>query len=221
MFDITKLALKIPNFLTHEECDGLISEFKQRKNESFLEMSGNAKSGKIETNNYKVVSLKPNTNNFNFIRHKTKLALDIWIKHLEQPNYFFTKDLKNRLKFSHSYRIMEYKIGESIHPHVDFAESVYGSISFNLNEGYEGGEFKFFNGNYTVPLEKGDALIFPASHFWVHEVTKVTKGERYSLNSFICNTPFEAQKHADYLTKLVINDYINNTSPEHLLGPYN
>ena len=33
MFDITKLALKIPNFLTNEECDGLINEFEQRKNE--------------------------------------------------------------------------------------------------------------------------------------------------------------------------------------------
>jgi hypothetical protein len=39
MFDITKLALKIPNFLTHEECDGLINEFEQRSNESFLESS--------------------------------------------------------------------------------------------------------------------------------------------------------------------------------------
>jgi hypothetical protein len=34
MFDITKLALKIPNFLTHEECDRLINEFEQRKDES-------------------------------------------------------------------------------------------------------------------------------------------------------------------------------------------
>jgi hypothetical protein len=33
MFDITKLALKIPNFLTHKECDELINEFEQRKDE--------------------------------------------------------------------------------------------------------------------------------------------------------------------------------------------
>jgi hypothetical protein len=37
MFDITKLALKIPNFLTHDECDGLINEFEQRKEKSLLE----------------------------------------------------------------------------------------------------------------------------------------------------------------------------------------
>ena len=221
MFDITKLALKIPNFLTHEECDRLINEFEQRKEEAGIEMSGNANSGEISTSDYKVVSLKPYTDSFNFIKEKTNLAINSWIKYLSQPNYFFTKAFKNNLIFSHDYRIMKYKVGESIHPHVDFSESIYGSISFNLNEDYEGGEFKFFNGNYTIPLGKGDALIFPADHFWVHEVTKVTKGERYSINSFICNRPYEIQKTGRYLADLYIQDVIKDIPPEELLGPYN
>jgi predicted 2-oxoglutarate/Fe(II)-dependent dioxygenase YbiX len=80
---------------------------------------------------------------------------------------------------------MKYETGAKIHPHTDHIPNIYGSISFNLNNDYEGGEFKFFNGNYTVSLNKGDALIFPADYFWVHEVTPVTKGERYSINSFL------------------------------------
>ena len=221
MFDITKLALKIPNFLTHEECDMLINEFKERKDEAGLERSGNANTGKVEYSSFKVVPLKPYTPNFNFIKEKTKLAVDTWINYLDQPNYFFIKALKENLRFSHSYRIMKYGIGAEIHPHSDYNPGTYGSISFNLNDNYEGGEFKFFNGNHTVFLGKGDALIFPANYFWVHEVTKVTKGERYSINSFIRNNPEEVLNHSSFLTQLLTNDYIQNTPSEELLGPYN
>tara|TARA_B110000503_G_scaffold21646_1_gene32949 strand:- start:5762 stop:6427 length:666 start_codon:yes stop_codon:yes gene_type:complete len=221
MIDLTKLALKIPNFLTHEECDGLIEEFKQKKDESNLEGSLDYKTNEHKLSSFRVVSLKPFTPNFNLIKEKTKLAIDKWIEYLDQPKYFFTHQLKNNLRFSHNYRIMEYKTGAEIHPHSDHAPGTYGSISFNLNDNYEGGEFKFFNGNYTIPLEKGDALIFPADYFWVHEVTPVTKGTRYSLNSFIRNYPLPVLDQGEYLTKIMGEDYIKNVPFEKLLGPYN
>ena len=221
MFDITKLALKIPNFLTHEECDGLINEFEHKKNESLLESSLDYKTNKHRQSSFKVIPLIPYTDSFNFIREKTKSAIDTWINYLSQPQYFFTHVLKNHLKFSHAYRIMKYETGAEIHPHSDHNTGIYGSISFNLNEDYEGGEFKFFNGNYTIPLGKGDALIFPADFFWVHEVTKVTKGERYSINSFIRSSSENILNQGKLLTNVLSDQYINNTPPEELLGPYN
>ena len=221
MFDITKLALKIPNFLTHEECDGLINEYEQRNTQSNLEHSANLHTGQIDYSSFRVVHLLPTTNNFNFIREKTKQAIDQYLDYLSKPNYFFIKSLKNNLKFSHDYRIMKYETGASIHPHSDHNTGIYGSISFNLNDNYEGGEFKFFNGNHTISLSKGDALIFPADYFWVHEVSPVTKGERYSINSFICNNPYDLQKQTNYLTNLLTEDYLKTTPPEELLGPYN
>ena len=221
MFDITKLALKLPNFLTHDECDRLINEFEQRKDEASLEHSLNSVTNQRQYSSFKVVPLLPNTNNFNFIKEKTKLAIDTWINYLSQPNYFFTKELKNKLAFSHYYRIMKYETGAEIHPHSDYFPGTMGSLSFNLNDNYEGGEFKFFNGNYTISLNKGDALIFPADFFWVHEVTPVTKGERYSINSFIRNYSDNIQKHGDYLTQVLEKDYLINTPQEKLLGPYN
>ena len=116
---------------------------------------------------------------------------------------------------------MKYETGAEIHPHSDHNSGIYGSISFNLNGNYEGGEFKFFNGNYTVPLSKGDALIFPADYFWVHEVTPVTKGTRYSLNSFLQKYPDKVISHSNYLLDLLYKDYLENCPPEELLGPYN
>ena len=221
MFDITKLALKIPNFLTHKECDELINEFEQRKDEANFESSLNYNTNEHRRSTFKVVPLTPHTNSFNFIREKTKLAIDTWINYIDQPKYFFTHSLKQNLSFSHDYRIMKYCTGAEIHPHTDHDPGTYGSISFNLNDNYEGGEFKFFNGNYTVSLSKGDALIFPADFFWVHEVSKVTKGERYSINSFLRSYPDKILKHGNYITQLLANDQIQTTPPEELLGPYN
>ena len=221
MFDITKLALKIPNFLTDRECDMLIGEFEQRKNESYLERSLNYKTNQPKESSFKVVPLNPNTNSFNFIKEKTKLAIDTWIEYLDQPKYFFTHLLRDHLKFSHNYRIMKYGTGAEIHPHSDHAPGTYGSISFNLNDGYTGGEFKFFNGKHTIPLGKGDALIFPADFFWVHEVTPIITGERYSINSFIRNGPEHILNQSQYLNNLMTKDYVDNTPFEELLGPYN
>ena len=221
MFDITKLALKLPNFLTHEECDGLINEFEQRQEESNFESSKNYNTNEIRQSSFKVVPLKPYTNNFNLIRKKTKIAINSYLNYLDQPKYFFTDSLRNSLRFSHNYRIMKYDTGAEIHPHSDHESGTYGSISFNLNGDYEGGEFKFFNGNYTVSLDKGDALIFPADYFWVHEVTSVTKGIRYSINSFIKQYPYIPDSQGNQIKHYIGNEYINNTPFEELLGPYN
>ena len=221
MFDITKLALKIPNFLTHEECDGLISEFNQRRNEAGIENSLDYKTQKQKYSSFEVVSLKPHTSNFSLINKKTKQAVNHYLDYLSQPQYFFTSLLKEALNYSHDYRIMEYKTGAEIHPHSDHISNIYGSISFNLNEGYEGGEFKFFNGNYTIPLGKGDALIFPADYFWVHEVSPVTKGTRYSLNSFLTKYPFPVTSNLFEMGEKWYEEYLQSVPSEELLGPYN
>lgn len=221
MFDITKLALKLPNFLTHQECDGLINEFNERREERELEGSKNYHTNTIRTSSFTVVPLIPKTFNFELIKSKTKEAVSQYLEYLNQPNYFFIDSLRKNLKFSHNYRIMEYGTGAEIHPHSDHAPGTYGSISFNLNDNYEGGKFQFFNRNYSVNLKKGDALIFPADYFWIHEVTPVTKGVRYSLNSFLTAVPYNVQKHWNQLGEILSEHYIQNTPSEELLGPYN
>jgi predicted 2-oxoglutarate/Fe(II)-dependent dioxygenase YbiX len=221
MFDITKLALKIPNFLTHEECDGLIQEFNERREERSLEGSKNYHTNSHKTSSFTVVPLISKTPNFNLIKNKTKKAIETYINYLSQPEYFFTDSLKNSLRFSHNYRIMEYTTGAEIHPHSDHDMGTYGSISFNLNDDYEGGVFTYFNGKHSVELKKGDALIFPADYFWVHEVTPVTKGTRYSLNSFLRKYPSEIMSYSNYLGELLYKDYLQTTPSEELLGPYN
>ncbi len=59
------------------------------------------------------------------------------------------------------------------------------SIIMNLNEDYEGGEFRFFNGQIKESFKTGDAMIFPAEPIWIHGTDPVTKGTRYCINCFL------------------------------------
>ena len=55
----------------------------------------------------------------------------------------------------------------------------------NLNEDYEGGEFRFFDGQIKESFKTGDAMIFPAEPIWIHGTEPITKGIRYSINCFL------------------------------------
>ena len=62
-------------------------------------------------------------------------------------------------------------------------------------------------------LGKGVALIFPAGYFWVHEVDKITKGTRYSINSFLQQVPQEVRLEVDNLldvrNKMIVTNQIS------------
>ncbi len=63
------------------------------------------------------------------------------------------------------------------------------SISIILNDGYEGGDMKFFNtGEIDVKTKKGDVIAFPS--FMPHKIMPVTSGERWALVAFISGEPY-------------------------------
>jgi predicted 2-oxoglutarate/Fe(II)-dependent dioxygenase YbiX len=98
---------------------------------------------------------------------------------------------KSCLKYAHLFRLLRYNVGASIHPHTDWMDFVHASCTINLNDSYSGGEFVFFNGQIEYKLGVGDALIFPADCFWVHEVKAITEGSRYSTNTFLMSIPYQ------------------------------
>ena len=77
------------------------------------------------------------------------------------------------------------------------------SIIGLLNEDYEGGDFAFWGGRHKIKLGVGDVMIWPADYFWVHEVEEITKGTRYSANTFLCRHPFEMPEEVKYNIKQV------------------
>ena len=62
------------------------------------------------------------------------------------------------------------------------------SVVIQLNDGFEGGGFEFYGTGTPPELGKGTMIIFPS--FRLHRVVPVTKGERWSLVSWINGPPF-------------------------------
>jgi PKHD-type hydroxylase len=69
------------------------------------------------------------------------------------------------------------------------------SFSLLLSDDYEGGELQIEGGSpsteervKTVPLKRGDMVVFP-SYVW-HRVTPVTRGRRISLVGWVDGPPF-------------------------------
>lgn len=55
------------------------------------------------------------------------------------------------------------------------------SVSIQLNEDYEGGDFTFFSETYKIIKEKAVVVFWPSNTLFPHKVTPVTKGCRYSI----------------------------------------
>ena len=82
-------------------------------------------------------------------------------------------------------RIIKYEVGKCIKDHSDVDTNIRGSLTINLNDDYEGGEFRFFGGQVKLNLSAGEAMLFPAEPLWIHGTEPVTKGARYTINCFL------------------------------------
>lgn len=215
MPDLLDLILKIPNAMNDSDCNTLIKAFEeqQESGKAYKESSFDANSGNLKQSTFSAVSLIPKTPAFNIAHKITNQTIKEWIKYLDSQNRYNVKLLERVLSFSHDYRVLSYGEGNKIHPHTDWDEFTLASCTLSLNDDFNGGEFVFFNGEYTIKLNRGDALIWPADCFWVHEISPILSGTRYSVNSFITSIP-------DNLKNKAIN-YINTLPKESWESEYN
>lgn len=219
MFDITKLIYKIDKAIPADVCQKFIDIFNSNGDNHYFESSADANELKHKQSSFKTYDLKPNTEHFNYIKTITQNSINSYVDYLASSNYFH-KGFKTALRYSHKYRVLKYDKGAQIHPHVDHSPYVYASIVINLNEDYEGGEFCFFNKNHNISLKQGDIMIFPADYFWVHEVSPITKGNRYSVNSFISSLPLDIRTELYKDANKKELNYLEITPSSEILGPY-
>lgn len=88
-----------------------------------------------------------------------------------------------RIQGDSGYTLLRYQEGEFYTEHTDhFLQAPrIVSCSFTLNDGFEGGEFGFFNRELVYKPPKGSALMFPSNFLYPHEVMPVTRRVRYSI----------------------------------------
>ena len=85
------------------------------------------------------------------------------------------------------YQLLRYNTGEFYKEHTDSGADMRRTLSCSiiLNDGYEGGDLLFFDGEYKVNCKKGSLIIFPSSFLYPHQITTVTEGVRYSIVTWI------------------------------------
>ena len=59
------------------------------------------------------------------------------------------------------------------------------SVIIALTDDYDGGIFNFPKQSYQVKLKKGEAITFPPTHFYPHEVSGPNNGKRYTICTWL------------------------------------
>lgn len=185
---LTDLIFHQKQFLSKDECDFLINESNTRYKEYAMEACPEATTGIQTKSTFQMVDLKIGSEGWKIIHYATERMINAYHDYLDQFGAFHV-NYRKMLNYSHLYRLLRYDTGAKIHPHVDHEPYVYGSCTFNLNDDYTGGEFAWFKGQHKLKLGAGDAVIWPADYFWVHEVEPIESGTRYSANSFLQELP--------------------------------
>ena len=183
-FDITELIYRVPNFLSDDECDSLILNMRNvpvsfRWNNALMLILVS-----ILSLLSRGISLLEGTKNYDLLFRKTEQAVNEYMDYLESKGSFHMPLMRRSLNYSHMYRLLKYGPGNKIHPHTDHDPLTYGSVTFNLNDDYTGGEFKFFNGKYTVKLKRGEMMI------WLQIIIGYTKLHQLKLGIDIVQIVF-------------------------------
>lgn len=83
----------------------------------------------------------------------------------------------------YGFELLRYRPGGFYRQHTDSFHKAPRELActFLVNDGFEGGEFAFFDRGRVYTLARGDALVFPANFMYPHEVLPVTQGVRYAI----------------------------------------
>jgi|TARA_E500000318_G_scaffold1643_1_gene2118 hypothetical protein len=183
---------RVDGLIPKDTCKYFIDFYNQNKNENVIdkEISYKHKTNTFETDNFHSMNLS-----FLSLKDdKYKKPLDVAKRYLSIMITNYVMHIKKNIcpTFNMDYvtqseniRILKYKKGEFIGDHSDVADTIRASCTLNLNEDYEGGEFRFFDGREKLSFKTGDALFFPAEPIWVHGTEPIKNGTRYSINCFL------------------------------------
>lgn len=156
----------IPNFVSDEEIEYLMSNVDESKLFSFVSQKDNEGNATSWMHIYNGVIDKHNI--INRVIDQIKLAYgEINIRGKE-----------DRLSVS------RWDTGSRLGLHVDdlgYVTDNHLPTLVYLNDDYEGGELGFATHGLVIKPKKGDLIIFPGNMHYAHEVFEVLSGTRYTL----------------------------------------
>jgi len=188
---ILDLKYRINGLVPKDVCKKIINIFEKYPELNGLETSYKYHTKKNEIDNFRCLNLSrienPNEDilySLNEAKKYISIMIANYVLYIKSKKIcpIFTDKL---ISSTSNIRILRYEKGQSIKDHNDIDLDVRASCTLNLNEDYEGGEFRFFDGQIKEVFKTGDAMLFPAEPIWIHGTEPITKGTRYSINCFL------------------------------------
>jgi len=187
---ITDLKFYINGLVSKDICNYFINFYEDHNKYANKENSYKYELKGIKEDNYKCINLsecslvnKDFIEPLNLAKTYINIMITNYVLHI-QKNICSSFD-RYLINKSSNIRILKYKTGQYIKDHTDVGNLTRASCTLNLNEDYDGGEFRFFNGKIKHSFKTGDAMIFPAEPIWIHGTEPIKKGTRYSINCFL------------------------------------
>ena len=190
-YKISDLKYRINSLVPENLCHKIIEIFEKYPELHLTESSYKFKTEKHEQDDFKCLNLsqinKPNEDilyALNEARKYISIMVANYVLYIKSKKISPTFSDK-LIGSSSNIRILKYDIGQCIKDHTDVGGTIRASCTLNLNEDYEGGEFRFFDGKIKETFKTGDAMLFPAEPIWIHGTEPIIKGTRYSINCFL------------------------------------
>jgi len=179
--NINDYIIVFEDVITHDLCDAILKEFNNETEWKKTAVGGGQINDKIRTAETIVISY-PHVIEKN---SKVRAKLDKYIfasaaLAIKKYNEKFPLAL---IEEDSGYELLRYKEGQFYTTHTDSFKNRPRAVScsFALNDGYEGGEFAFFDRELVYKLKKGSCIMFPSNFMYPHEIMPVTNGTRYSI----------------------------------------
>ena len=120
-----------------------------------------------------------------FVEEVSQVYVDVFKKYIREFT-FFNSVKGESTGYDHVLYMgsqeQEYK------EHVDLSHDKEPRIltcSLVLNDNYDGGNFNFFEGEYTIRKKACSAIVFPSNFCFPHAVTPVSNGDRHVIITWI------------------------------------
>lgn len=179
-------TLSIENILDNEECDALIQQINDDL--SNPETTVSTFKGAHDYISGKVIPLKPEVTLNNDLKER-------FVEVLKKLNKSYSYELNDFSDIEFS--LVKYDEGAYLPTHMDIMSSDKNPYYFQLIKrklilvtllnspnDFVGGELSInIDCKHKIHLEKGETVCFPA--FFPHELSKITKGERYVLLTIV------------------------------------
>ena len=166
------------NVITPELCEELISFHQKYKDTPSVEKTVYGRGE--NTNAYTLC-----TGDYPEYDHKIYEVMMGIVDQLQKDHEYFPHDVRDS-----GYELREAYGATKIHSDSIYDDDIdHGarllSVIIALTDDYDGGLFNFPKQSYQVKLKRGEAITFPPTPFYPHEVSSPKNGKRYTICTWI------------------------------------